>query len=283
MIGMSSVRPAFAEERHQRIADIVSAQGRVRIADLVEILGVSEPTIRKDLNVLERQRVLRRTHGGAIAVTPQFEPTIDNRSQLHLEAKHRIASACVEEIGRGDSIFLDTGTTVHGIAERLDKPYVNVLTNALGVAATLADKPTIRHTLVGGQLRPLGGSLVGPVALDTLRRFTVNIAFISASGLTGDGISVADVSDGQIKQAVIEHARRVILAIDSSKFGNTDFFRICSLDRIDMIITDTAYEDVVGWCRANQIDLRVTDDAIVGAGANLRPVQRRAKPQSDDA
>lgn len=231
--------------------------GRVRIAELVTLLRVSEPTIRKDLSVLEQQRLLRRTHGGAIAVRPQFEPSIDDRSTKHSQAKALIARACVEEVSRGDAIFLDSGTTTQKIADLLDQLHVNVLTNALDVAAAVADKPTIRHTLLGGQVRPMGGSLVGPIALDTLSRFTVNIAFIGATGLTEDGISVADTAEAQVKQAVIDRARRVIVPLDSSKFGITDFVTVCSLERIDLVITDAASNEIQEICKSHRVELRI--------------------------
>lgn len=254
---MAADQPVFAEERRQRIIAMVGTQGRVRIAELVALMNVSEPTIRKDLSVLEEQRLLRRTHGGAIAVRPQFEPTIDDRSALHGEAKDAIARACLDEIARGDSIYLDGGTTVQRVADLLEQQHVNVLTNAIGVASALADKPGIRHTLVGGSLRPLGGTLVGPVALYALSRFTVNLAFISASGFAEDGISVADVADAQVKQAVIERARRVIVPIDSSKFGVNDFVTVCELAPIDTVITEAATAEIHSLCEARGITLRV--------------------------
>ncbi|MEV0183219.1 DeoR/GlpR family DNA-binding transcription regulator [Streptomyces sp. NPDC050625] len=247
----------FAEERRQRILALVEAQGRVRIAELQAALKVSEPTIRKDLSLLEQARKLRRTHGGAIAVRPQVEPTIDDRSTLHAEAKELIAKACLREIARGDSLFLDSGTTVQRIADLLDQPHVNVVTNALGVAGALADRGDVRHTLLGGSVRSLGGSLVGPIALETLQRFTVNTAFISASGFSGSGISVADVAEAQVKQAVLERARRVIVPMDSSKFGIDDFVTVCTLDRIDMIVTEAAGDDVRALCDAHGVRLEV--------------------------
>ena len=252
-------KPVFAEERRQRIVDAVNAQGRVRLAELVQALGVTEPTIRKDLEELQRRRLLRRTHGGAIAVRAHREVPLRDRSRQHRDAKHLIAQACRTEIVRGASIFLDSGTTIEGIAESLDHLDVNVLTNALGVAGLVADRPGVRHTLIGGQVRALGGSLVGPIALDNLTRFSVDLAFIGASGLTKDGVTVADVAEAQIKQAVIERARRVILAMDSSKFGTSDFVTVCGLDRIDMIITEEATEDVARWCQAHRVALRVAD------------------------
>ncbi|MFS8104729.1 DeoR/GlpR family DNA-binding transcription regulator [Lentzea alba] len=254
---MPAEQPVFAEERQQKILAMVNAQGRVRIAELVTLLKVSEPTIRKDLSALEEQRLVRRTHGGAIAVHTQFERTIAARSELHGAAKDLIAKACLAEIVAGDSIFLDSGTTVQRIAEALDQVHVNVLTNALGVAATLADRPMVRHTLLGGSVRSLGGTLVGPVAIETLGRFTVNTAFISASGFTQDGVSVADVAEAQVKQAVIERARRVVLAVDSSKFGVQDFVAVCPLDRIDVVITEAACDDVKAICAEHGVRLMI--------------------------
>ncbi|MEV0474602.1 DeoR/GlpR family DNA-binding transcription regulator [Streptomyces prunicolor] len=254
---MSTEKHLFAEERRHRILALVEAQGRVRIAELQAALKVSEPTIRKDLSLLEQARKLKRTHGGAIAVRPQVEPTIDDRSSLHAEAKELIAKACLQEISSGDSLFLDSGTTVQRIADLLDQPHVNVVTNALGVAGALADRAAVRHTLLGGSVRTLGGTLVGPVALETLKRFTVNTAFISASGLSESGISVADVADAQVKQAVLERARRVVVPLDSSKFGVDDFVTVCPLDRIDMIITEAAGDDIRALCQSHGIRLKV--------------------------
>ncbi|HWG24865.1 DeoR/GlpR family DNA-binding transcription regulator [Actinospica sp.] len=259
---LGSGDPIFAEERRQRILAMVGAQGRVRIAELVAVLGVSEPTIRKDLSLLELGKQLRRTHGGAIALRPQFEPTIDDRSMLHAEAKDLIARACAAEIAPGDSVFLDSGTTVQRIAHLLDQEHVNVLTNSLGVAAALADKPpSIRHTLLGGTVHSLGGTVVGPIALETLSRFTVNLAFISSSGLTESGISVAEVAETQVKQAVIDRARKVVVPIDSSKFGVTDFITVCGLDRVDLVVTEDASEEIRELCADNGVELKV-----VGAG-----------------
>ncbi|MET1073347.1 MAG: DeoR/GlpR family DNA-binding transcription regulator [Umezawaea sp.] len=254
---MPKEQPVFAEERRQRIADVVAAQGRVRLAELVESLGVTEPTIRKDLDELQRRQLLRRTHGGAIAYQARIEVNVHDRGLRNREAKELIARACQEEITRGESVFLDSGTTVEEIASGLDHLDVNILTNALGVANLVADRPGVRHTLIGGQIRPLGGSLVGPVALDNLTRFTVDVAFIGASGLTEDGISVADVAESQIKQTIIDRARRVVVPMDSSKFGLSDFVTVCSLDRVDMLVTERATDEVARWCEEHDVDLRI--------------------------
>lgn len=245
----------FTEERRARIADAVRTRGRVRLAELVALTGVSEPTIRKDLTELERQRLLRRTRGGAIGVEVHGEITLADRQPLNAEAKARIARACRALVGRGDSVYVDSGTTAEAIASVLDVPDLNVLTNAVRVAEIIATRGIARHTLVGGQLRLLGGSLVGPVAIDTLRRFTVNVAFIGVSGVEADGISAADVSEGQLKQEVIEIAKRVVVPADASKIGQTDFYRIAGLGSVDTLVTDAPNDHLASWCQAYGTEL----------------------------
>jgi DeoR/GlpR family transcriptional regulator of sugar metabolism len=252
--------PVFAEERRRRIAEVVAEQGRVRLADLVQDLGVTEPTIRKDLRALEQQQVLRRTHGGAIAITPHpVERTMYDRRLENREAKQRIAEACRKHIRPGESIFLDTGTTMEVLAERLGPLDITVVTNAVGAAQIIAAQPITRHILLGGHLRTIGRSLTGPIALDTLARFRVDIAFIGATGLTESGLFVADLGEAQIKQSAINQARQVIVALDQSKFGETDFVYVCGLDRVDVIITDRAGSEVAEWCAAHGTTLQETN------------------------
>lgn len=241
------------------IAGVVAQEGRVRLADLVELLGVTEPTIRKDLDELQQRGVLRRTHGGAISAHGLHEVPIRRRTEHHHAAKQAIARACVAEIRDGESVFLDSGTTVYEIAAALDRRDVNVLTNALAVATLLADRTGVRHTLVGGQIRTLGGSVVGPIALDNLSRFHVDVAFIGASGFTADGISVADVAEAQIKQSVISRARRVVVPLDASKFGVSDFVQVCDLSQIDVLVTDHLTDQAAHWCKSHDITTRSTD------------------------
>lgn len=156
-----------------------------------------------------------------------------------------------------EGVFLDSGTTVELVAEFLQVSHVNVLTNAVGVARLLADRPGIRHALLGGQLRSLGGSMVGPIALDNLRRFTMDVAIMGAGGLTDEGITVADTGEAQIKLAAIERARTVILALDSSKFGRSHFVEVCGLNRIDALVTDTDTPQIQELCDQHGIRLEV--------------------------
>lgn len=263
-------RPMFADQRRRRILEIVNARGSARVRDLAEIVAVTEPTIRKDISDLDSQRLLRRTHGGALALRPSYEPDVSARVDVNAQAKRTIARACLNEIRDGDAIFLDSGTTMLALAEELsptevarpgrDSPHpgpanVNVLTNALAAAAVLAPSPGVRHTVLGGQFRPAGGCFVGPLAVEALQRFRLNIAFIGVTGLSEDGLTVADLSEAQIKITAMERARRVIVAMDHTKLGATDFVKVCDLDSVDTIVTDQVNPYLTEMCDAHHVRL----------------------------
>jgi DeoR/GlpR family transcriptional regulator of sugar metabolism len=268
-VSASSIdRPAFGEERRQQILERVQAEGRVRVRDLAESIGVTEATIRKDIADLDRTRMLRRTHGGAIAVRPSYEPDISERVDRNSQAKRAIARACLEEIADGDAIYLDSGTTTAAIARLLADPgaplegvrlprNVNLLTNAIDVATQLASVASVRHSVIGGSFRPLGGCFVGPLAISSLEQFTFNTAFIGVSGIDASGATVADLGEAQVKNTAMNQARRVIVPMDHTKIGVSDFVRVCDLDRIDMIITDEDNANLRRICEGRQVTIKV--------------------------
>jgi DeoR/GlpR family transcriptional regulator of sugar metabolism len=249
--------PIFADERQDRIAELVATNGKVHISQLVEVFGVSEATLRKDLNLLEQRGLLKRTHGGAVSVRPPVEQEVATRTALHAGAKAAIAKACVELVSHGEAVFLDCGTTVYEVAKQLVSVgcRLMVLTDAPGVAEVVADVPWISHVLTGGQLRRLSGCLSGPLATESLRNFTINTAFIGVSGITEAGITVADLAEARLKAAVIASARRVIVPLDHSKVGVADFAHVCPLDRINVIVTDLPNEHLSKLCRIHEIQL----------------------------
>lgn len=265
-----SGRLAFAEERRSRILELVQSRGRIRTSELAELLGVTEPTVRRDIADLDRQRLLRRTHGGALALRAPYEPGLAIRATLNVEAKRAIARTCVELIDDGDSVFLDSGSTVEAIAEALRATLIEappgssvhpanatVLTNAVGIAALLADVPMVRHAVLGGRYRSLGGGFVGPLALESLKQFTLNTAFIGVSGLSEVGFTVSALDDSQLKAAVMDRARRVVVPMDSSKLGADDFCKVCDLDRVHILVTDMADNWLTRQCRRAAVELVV--------------------------
>ncbi|MEP6651091.1 MAG: DeoR/GlpR family DNA-binding transcription regulator [Lapillicoccus sp.] len=263
----AAATPSFAAERHQQILQLLAERGRVRNTDLAALLSVTEPTIRKDIADLARQGRLNRTHGGAIALRPAFEPDLPARMSTNMEAKLRIAAACLRLLQPGDAVFLDSGSTVLSIADAMaqqtrDTPglwNVNILTNAIAVAVALADKPGIRHTVLGGTYRSTGGCFVGPLTIDDLAKFTVNTAFIGVTGLTDQGFTVADIGEAQVKQAVIERARRVVIPMDHTKIGAADFSLICSLDNVTTVVTDEPNPYLDALCAEAGVEVIVSE------------------------
>ena len=170
-------------------------------------------------------------------------------------------------IANGDAVFLDAGSTALRIAELLThsgglepRPQnVNVLTNALSVAQTLAGEPGIRHTVLGGTLRPAGGCFVGPLTVSSLAEFTVNIAFIGVTGLTGQGFTAADLAEAQVKRTVIDRARRTVVPMDRSKLGASDFAKVCDLSEVAAVVTDESAGYLTQLCRDAGVQVVVAD------------------------
>lgn len=263
-------KSAFAEERQAKILTLLQDRGRVRNTELADVLQVTEPTVRKDIADLAGRQLLRRTHGGAIALRAALEPNLADRQLQHAEAKTRIARSCLALIGDGDAIFLDGGSTVQRIAELLvadpddDLPHpprnVNVLTNAMSVAGTVASHPQVRHTVLGGTFRPAGGSFVGPLTLQALDSFTVNLAFIGVTGLSDRRFTVADLNEAQVKAAVTERARHVVVPMDQSKLGVIDFAVVCGIQSVGTIVTDASNQYLDDLTAGHGVKLIVADD-----------------------
>ncbi len=256
--------PVFADERQARIAELVSVRGRARIGELAKEFGVTEPTIRKDLTVLQTRGLLKRTHGGALALQPTVEREFAGRQATNMAAKEAIALACVRLLQDGDSVFLDSGTTVSAVASAIAAHgsglRLSTLTTSLGVADTLADVPGIDCVVLGGQLRRIDGALVGALALENLQRFTFSLAFIGVSGFSDVGISVGSLAEAAVKAEAMERARRVVLALDHAKVGTTDFARVSGLDVVDVVVVDKTTPAVEALCARHDIEL-ITADA----------------------
>jgi DeoR/GlpR family transcriptional regulator of sugar metabolism len=261
--------PVFADERKRHIAEYVAGRGRARIGELAELFAVTEQTIRKDLRALDSLGVLKRTYGGVLALQPidreltGRELTPATRAPAGKDAEQRIGRACVALLSSGDSVFLDSGTTGRRIARALSSRQqqppperlrsLTVLTNSPDVALEVADLPAIQHVLVGGQLQPHSGALIGPVAIQTLQQFTVDIAFVGVSGFSAGGLSVATVGDAEVKASIIERARQVVVPFDVTKAGATDFAGVCALDAVDTVVVDRATPEVDVLCASHGI------------------------------
>ncbi|WP_129657062.1 DeoR/GlpR family DNA-binding transcription regulator [Rothia halotolerans] len=247
----------FAEQRRHKIAELVRREGSIRLVDLTAPFGVSEPTLRKDLSALERDGVLRRTHGGAIAVESRPLSTLAARKAHNIDAKRAIAQICATLVEEGQSVFLDSGTTIEVLSGLLHQTTINVLTNSPGVAMAVAEKPGIRHTLLGGEYNPVGGSVTGALTIETLGRFSVDTAFIGVSGVSPQGIFTVDVAESHVKQAAIAAARRVVVPLDTSKIGYRDYYLLTDLEYVDDVVAERHDAELSRWCADHGVRLHV--------------------------
>ena len=230
----------LAAGRLERLRRLVQTRHIVRVEELSAELGVSPAPVRRDLAELDDRGAVRRVHGGAVATESRLtEPLFEDKTTLAAAEKQSIAQAALRLIQPNDSVFLDGGSTVLALAALLrDRTDISVTTNSLRVAVELAagGPPLI---LVGGELRRLSQTFVGPLTRFTIDPLHVDKAFIGTIGLTLDaGMTTTDPREAYTKTLVMEHARQVVLLADSSKFGKVSFTRVGSLDRVDLLITD---------------------------------------------
>ena len=232
-------------DRFSRIIERLSANGSVTVADLADEFGASPATIRRDLARLEDQRLLARTHGGAVAHGVLYELPLRYRSVRRQEQKVRIARAMVARVPEGAAIGLTGGTTTTEVARALsDRRRVTVVTNSLSIASELAVRPNMKLVLTGGVARAESYELVGPIAEAALAALNLDVAILGVDGISVEsGLTTHHEVEAHTNRALIERARRVVVVADSSKLGLVAFARICELRDVDELITDTEAED----------------------------------------
>lgn len=229
------------EERLSLILEELSAKGSVGVAELAGALHVSTASIRRDLQLLERQRLLSRTHGGAVAGSMTYELPLRYRGGRHREAKQRIALVAA---ARADdhvlTVGLTGGTTTTEVARQLaDRPGLTIVTNALNIAAELAVRPNLKLVVTGGTARSESYELVGPQAEVVLTTMNLDLAFVGVDGLTAaGGLTTYHDVEAHTNRILIERARHVIVVADGSKIGRLAFARICEVGDVDELITD---------------------------------------------
>ncbi len=231
----------FPEERHSIIIDTLNKQGRCLVADLAKQMEVSEVTVRQDLDALEREGLLRRTHGGAILPSKiGFERPFQVEETSFKTQKERIAQAAAELVSPGDTLILDVGTTVSALARKLLKLQdLTVFTNALNIATILEANPEITTIVTGGTLRAKQHSLVNPYATLILDKVRADLAFIGVGGIDANhGITNVNIAEAELKSIFLKAARRRVVLADSSKIGNIGLVKIAEIDQIDLLITD---------------------------------------------
>ncbi len=229
-------------DRLSAVLEKLSEGGTVGVAELCQELGVSAATIRRDLQFLETQRLLARTHGGAVAQGVLYELPLRYKSARHQEEKRRIARAAAERVSDGTAIGLTGGTTTTEVARALvDRQRLTVVTNALNIASELAVRPNLKLVVTGGIARAESYELVGPLAEASLAGLNLDVVFLGVDGIAPEpGLTTHHEIEAHTNLALIDRARRVVVVADSSKIGKVAFARICEIERVDELITDEA-------------------------------------------
>ena len=232
----------FTHERQKKIKEILHSKKSVSVPELSGQLDVSESTIRRDLHTLEQNRLIYRTHGGAINIdSVRFEPSLSEKEVQFREEKSRIANQAGKMIREGDTIALDGGTTTLEIARNLpNMANLTVVTNSVKIIAELANLPDVSVVVTGGNLRRMNMTLVGPISNRTLKKLHIDKLFTGTIGLTyEEGLTTTDVIEAETKRAMIKKAKEVIVVADYSKIGKLAFANVASINSIDKLITNT--------------------------------------------
>ncbi|TCM41063.1 DeoR/GlpR family DNA-binding transcription regulator [Kribbella sp. VKM Ac-2568] len=257
-------------ERQRVIVERLKAVPRVGVAELVAATGASDMTIRRDLDYLAAQGVLKRVHGGAVPAMPTgIEPPFAARATAALGPKQAIARAAAEHIRDGDTIVLDSGTTALEVARLLHNRTVTVMPLSLHVAQELVDAPGVRLLMPGGEPRPGELAMVGPLTLASLRALRFDIAVLSPCAFSIEaGMTAFDLGDAEVKQQALAVSTRAIVLADGAKWDRTALAYICPADRPDLIITDsTAPEDTRAVLAQRGVLIQVADQSAIDQSA----------------
>ena len=218
---------------------MLERQGAVTNAELMEKFDISIETVRRDLAYLEERGLLERVYGGAVKRKfMRVEPDYVNRESVNEREKSAIGKAAAVMVEEGESVFFDIGTTVLAVAQSLtNQKKFNAFTNSLRTAIALDEKGA-EVLLTGGFLRGGEYAVSGSFAEQMMRLFNVDKAFIGAAGIDENGVTDFIPQEAALRAQVIENARKVVVVADYSKFGVRASCNVCSLEKIDLLITD---------------------------------------------
>ncbi len=236
-------------ERLTAVLDLLAETGRVEVDDIVQRLGVSLATARRDLDALAQQQLLTRTRGGAVAHSVAYDLPLRYKNQQRPDQKLAIARAAVELIPRGAVIGLCGGTTTTAIADAVmsrpdimassPDPGLTVVTNAINIGMLLSTRPQIKTVLTGGVVHARSYELVGAYADAVIGALSLDIAFIGANGLDAEvGPTAHDEQEASVNAMLASRARRAIVVADSTKLGRRAFATIGPRGLFTTVVTD---------------------------------------------
>lgn len=245
--------------RHERwnvLLELLARDGQLEIDAAAGELNVSTATIRRDLNELADQQLLTRTRGGAVSHNVAYDLPLRYKATQRADEKQRIGKAAAGLVAAGSTIGLNGGTTTTEVARALARrgdlgaernrhtPAITVVTNALNIAHELTVRPHIKIVVTGGVARPQSYELIGPLTGEVLAQIALDVAIIGVDGMDRDlGASAYHEGEAHTNNLLVRRAHSVVVVADSTKLGRRAFARICPVEAVDTLITDTAAPD----------------------------------------
>ena len=230
-----------ATQRHRHTIEALKVHGHATVSKLSAELGVSEVTIRKDLQALENLNLLVRTHGGAVLMDHYlYDLPFDEKSRVRVEEKKRIGQRAAELVTDGSTLIMNAGSTTVQVARHMrGRKNLTIATNALYVAVELVTNLDVEVLVLGGILHPTTAATVGPEAENMLKQHAFDYLFLAGDGFDLEhGITTTNVLEAHLSQAMIRAARTKVAVMDSTKFGRRGLTRVCTAREVDMVITD---------------------------------------------
>ncbi len=266
----------LAPQRHAHILDRLEADGAVRVGDLVREFGVSDMTVRRDLEVLENQGHLLKVHGGAVVLrdSTAHEKAFETKRGLLHEAKLAIARAAVALVQPGMAVAISAGSTTYEVARGLTAvPRLTVITNSVPAAEALYHDGRADQTVIlTGGVRTPSDALVGPFAVAALRSVNVDIVFLGIHGMTERaGFTTPNLMEAETHQSLVESGGRVVVTADHTKWGISGLSTICHLSRADTVIADTGLDPGAQAVLRAEVGELILADAARPAADDARP------------
>src|SRR5579864_1303717 len=234
----------LAETRRRHLMDLIAGRGFATLTEIVESLGVSESTVRRDLEALDQAGAIKRTHGGAVCVAEgQAMPAFEERTTTAIAEKRAIGRTTASLIENGDTVLLDGGTTTLEVARALVGRPVQVVTNSLPIAQLLASNKAADLILIGGYVYPRTGVALGPLAIAMMQGIRVHKAILGAGGITPEGVYNSNSLLVETERQMMECGQEVIIVADHTKFGRLSLSWLCGLEAIDRLVVDPNLPD----------------------------------------
>jgi DeoR/GlpR family transcriptional regulator of sugar metabolism len=269
-----AVPAAPAGARRAALQRVIAERGFISVAEVAREIGISEMTVRRDLETLDRDGLIQRSHGGAMSAPPAVsnpsEPSYAARSDLNREAKQRIAVAAAALVQPDQAIGLDTGSTIACLAAELaGRGSIEIVTNSLQTVLAMRQPVLPEVFLLGGRLRSREGSLCGGITRQQLSGHWMDRVFIGVAGIDENGLYDYSPEDAEIKTVFMQQANIVTVLCDSSKFGRRSFVRICGFEQIGSIVTDAPPPASLGDAAARARVQIILADAVPAESAAL--------------